>query len=399
MSRAIVLVLDSFGIGAAPDADKFGDEGADTFGHIAEYRYQQGQPLQLPNLNRLGLTEAHKEATGTYAKGFQKVETQGAYACAEELSSGKDTPSGHWELMGVPVHFEWGYFLNEENSFPNELLTQILKACALDGYLGNCHASGTEILKQLGEQHIRSGYPIFYTSADSVFQIAAHEEHFGLERLYQVCEKVRALIEPYNIGRVIARPFIGDNAGNFERTGNRKDYSVSPPRPTVLDKLRSKGGKVIAIGKISDIFAGQGVSESVKASGLNGLLTATLKAMEKAPENTLIFTNLVDFDTLYGHRRDIDGYARELETFDQWLPVIESAMKPDDVLVLTADHGCDPTWQGTDHTREFIPLLLSGQNVQAGNRGKRHSFADLGQTLCRLFDLPAMEEGKAIKLS
>lgn len=399
MSRAIVLVLDSFGIGSAPDAAKFGDNGADTFGHIAEYRQKQDHPLKIPNLTRLGLLEAHKEATGAYAKGINETKVSGAYACAAELSSGKDTPSGHWELMGVPVHFEWGYFRKKENSFPDELLTQIVNACELEGYLGNCHASGTEIIKQLGEEHIRTGYLIFYTSADSVFQIAAHEKHFGLKRLYQVCEQVRALLEPYNIGRVIARPFIGEGNDNFERTANRKDYSVLPPKPTVLDKLQQKGGDVIAIGKIADIFAGQGVTQSVKASGLDGLLKATLNAMDTAQDNTLIFTNLVDFDTLYGHRRNIEGYAAELEAFDNWLPAIQSAMKPDDVLVLTADHGCDPTWEGTDHTREYVPLLLSGQKVIAGSRGKRDSFADLGQTLCCLFDLSAMEEGEAIKLS
>ncbi|KPD20621.1 MULTISPECIES: phosphopentomutase [Idiomarina] len=398
MSRAIVVVLDSFGIGCAPDAEKFGDAGADTFGHIAEYRQKQGKPLHLPNLTRLGLFEAHKEATGFYARGHKPSALSGAYACAAEISSGKDTPSGHWELMGVPVHFEWGYFEDKENSFPAELLAQITEACELQGILGNCNASGTEIIKQLGEQHIRTGWPIFYTSADSVFQIAAHEEHFGLKRLYQVCEKVRELLEPYNIGRVIARPFVGENADTFERTANRKDYSVLPPKPTVLDKLQENAGEVIAIGKIADIFAGQGVTQSIKASGLEGLLTATLNAMETGPDNSLIFTNLVDFDTLYGHRRNIEGYASELEAFDKWLPVIESAMKPEDILVLTADHGCDPTWEGTDHTREYIPLLLSGHHVAAGNRGKRQSFADLGQTLCHLFDLPPMEEGQAIKL-
>ncbi|MDV6317129.1 phosphopentomutase [Idiomarina sp. HP20-50] len=398
MSRAIVLVLDSFGIGSAPDAAKFGDEGADTFGHIAEYRQQQGRPLQVPNLTRLGLVEAHKGATGVQAKGVNQAAVNGAYAYAAEVSSGKDTPSGHWELMGVPVHFEWGYFRDKENSFPDELLAEITEACELEGYLGNCHASGTKIIKQLGEQHIRSGRPIFYTSGDSVFQIAAHEKYFGLDRLYKVCEKVRALLEPYNIGRVIARPFLGEDAGSFERTGNRKDYSVLPPKPTVLDKLQEKGGEVIAIGKIDDIFASQGVTQAIKASGLDGLLTATLAAMGKAPDKTLVFTNLVDFDTLYGHRRNIEGYAKELEAFDQWLPKIESAMKPNDVLVLTADHGCDPTWEGTDHTREYIPLLLSGPKVLAGDRGKRDSFADLGQTLCRLFELSPMEEGEAIKL-
>lgn len=399
MSRAIVLVLDSFGIGAAPDAAQFGDQGADTFGHIAHYRAQHKQPLQLPHLTRLGLAEAHKMATGHYAPGFSFTEVTGAYACAAERSSGKDTPSGHWELMGVPVDFEWGYFRDKTDSFPHALLSDIFAACELEYSLGNCHASGTDIIARLGETHIRTGAPIFYTSGDSVFQIAAHETHFGLDALYNLCEVVRDVLEPYNIGRVIARPFTGETADEFQRTGNRRDYSLPPPQPTVLDKLSGAGGNVIAIGKIADIFAWQGVTTSVKASGLDELMNATLKTMHSAPDHSLIFTNLVDFDSLYGHRRDIEGYANELEAFDQWLPRIESAMQPDDVLVLTADHGCDPTWTGTDHTREYIPLLLSGQHVTAGSRGKRHSFADLGQTLCHLFTLSPMDAGQSIDLN
>ncbi|MGM0480469.1 MAG: phosphopentomutase [Pseudomonadota bacterium] len=396
MARAIVVVLDSFGIGSAPDAAKFGDKGADTFGHIAAYRAQQGRPLQLPNLAKLGLAEAHRGATGAYAAGFENSTAQHSYAWAAELSSGKDTPSGHWELMGVPVHFEWGYFEQQQNSFPPSLLDALIEQCDLPGVLGNCHASGTKIIEQLGEEHVKTGKPIVYTSADSVFQIAAHEQHFGLQRLYEVCETARQLLNEYNIGRVIARPFIGADRDSFERTHQRRDYAVKPPAATLLDKLKEHGGEVIAIGKIADIFAHQGISQTIKGAGSDALLDATLKAMQQAPENSLVFTNLVDFDTLYGHRRDIEGYAAELEKVDARLPQLLQAMQPDDLLVLTADHGCDPSWPGTEHTREFVPLLMAGRMLAKGSHGQRDSFADLGQTLSRLFGLPGMPEGCAM---
>lgn len=399
MARAIVVVLDSFGIGSAPDADRFGDQGADTFGHIAAVRAEQQQPLQIPNLLRLGLAEAHQQATGKRALGMPAMKVEGSYAWAAERSSGKDTPSGHWELMGVPVHFDWGYFPQPKNSFPAELLEQIIDEGALPGVLGNCHASGTTIIEQLGEEHIATGQPIVYTSADSVFQIAAHEESFGLERLYQLCQLVRERLEPYNIGRVIARPFVGDDRQNFTRTHNRRDYAVEPPAPTVLDKLIEAGGEVIAIGKIADIFAQRGVSQTVKAAGSQALIDETLTAISKADDNTLIFTNLVDFDTLYGHRRDVAGYANELEQVDKRVGELIAALEPDDLLLFTADHGCDPTWPGSDHTREFVPLLMAGGMLAPGSHGQRDSFADLGQTLCKLFSLSPMAEGKALNLT
>lgn len=405
MSRAIVLVMDSFGIGAAPDAERFGDAGADTLGHIAEAcargqaddRGRRG-PLQLPNLARLGLYHAHREATGASAAGIQLGEVDGAYAHAMEVSSGKDTPSGHWEIAGVPVRFDWGYFEDREQSFPPQLLEALIEEAALPGVLGNCHASGTEIIARLGEEHCASGKPIVYTSADSVFQIAAHEDSFGLERLLSLCETARRLLEPYNIGRVIARPFVGDDAASFQRTGNRRDYSVEPPSPTVLSKLHDAGGEVVAIGKIADIYAHCGISRLIKASGHDALMAATLAAMDEpvaSDTQRLIMTNFVDFDMVYGHRRDVSGYAAALEAFDQQLPALLERLTDDDLLVITADHGCDPTWQGSDHTREFIPVLASGAGLTAGSLGRRQSFADIGQSLASYFGLAPMADGES----
>ncbi|MBR9770418.1 MAG: phosphopentomutase [Gammaproteobacteria bacterium] len=405
MSRAIVLVMDSFGIGAAPDAERFGDAGADTLGHIAEAcargqaddRGRRG-PLQLPNLARLGLYHAHREATGASAAGIQLGEVDGAYAHAMEVSSGKDTPSGHWEIAGVPVRFDWGYFEDREQSFPPLLLKALIEEAALPGVLGNCHASGTEIIARLGEEHCASGKPIVYTSADSVFQIAAHEDSFGLERLLSLCETARRLLEPYNIGRVIARPFVGDDAASFQRTGNRRDYSVEPPSPTVLSKLHDAGGEVVAIGKIADIYAHCGISRLIKASGHDALMAATLAAMDEpvaSDTQRLIMTNFVDFDMVYGHRRDVSGYAAALEAFDRQLPALLERLTDDDLLVITADHGCDPTWQGSDHTREFIPVLASGAGLPAGSLGRRQSFADIGQSLASYFGLAPMADGES----
>ncbi|WP_417362186.1 phosphopentomutase [Gallaecimonas pentaromativorans] len=396
MKRAIVLVLDSFGIGATSDAGRFGDEGADTLGAIARYRAAAGKPLQLPNLARLGLFHAHSESAGSVAAGVSlPVEVTGAFGYAEELSSGKDTPSGHWEIAGVPVLFEWGYFLDKENSFPQALLDELVAGAALPGYLGNCHASGTTILEKLGQQHIDSGKPIFYTSADSVFQIAAHEQHFGLERLYALCELARARLAPYNIGRVIARPFVGSLETGFERTGKRRDYAVEPPSPTVLNKLLDAGGEVVSVGKIADIYAHSGISRKVKATGIDALFDATLAEVARAGDNSLVFTNFVDFDSSYGHRRDIAGYADALEAFDARLPELQAQLGGDDLLVLTADHGCDPSWPGSDHTREHIPVLASGAGLVPGSLGKRHSFADIGQSLAAYFGLPAMDFGQS----
>lgn len=408
MTRAIVLVLDSFGIGSAPDAETFGDTGADTLGHIAEAcaagkadTAERSGPLTLPNMARLGLFHAHHNSTGSVAAGVTLPEAlNGAYAHAQEISSGKDTPSGHWEIAGVPVRFDWGYFTPKTESFPPALLEAIIRDAGLPGVLGNCHASGTEVIARLGDEHVASGKPIVYTSADSVFQIAAHETHFGLERLYALCETVRELLAPYNIGRVIARPFTGDTADTFARTGNRRDYSIEPPAPTVLQKLADAGGEVVSIGKIADIYAHCGITHKRKASGHDALMDATLEEVARTATGhtstpTLIMTNFVDFDSVYGHRRDIAGYAAALEHFDARLPELTAVLGDDDLLLLTADHGCDPSWHGTEHTREYVPVLVRGAGLAPGNLGERATFADIGQSLAGYFGLAAFDDGES----
>ncbi|MEQ9901859.1 phosphopentomutase [Pectobacterium punjabense] len=406
MKRAYIMVLDSFGIGSSADAERFGDVGSDTLGHIAQAcaagTADKGRSgtLHLPNLSRLGLGKAAEASTGTFPVGLDEhADIIGAYAHASEISSGKDTPSGHWEIAGVPVLFDWGYFKDEENSFPQALLDKLVKRANLPGYLGNCHSSGTVILDQLAEEHMKTGKPIFYTSADSVFQIACHEETFGLDKLYELCEIAREELTEgnYNIGRVIARPFIGDKPGNFERTGNRHDLAVEPPAPTILKKMvDEKGGEVVSVGKIADIYAQVGITKKVKATGLDALFDATLKEMDSAGDNTIVFTNFVDFDSAYGHRRDIPGYAAALELFDRRLPELMSRVKGDDILILTADHGCDPSWHGTDHTRENVPVLIYGPKVKPGSYGHRETFADIGQTVATYFGLSPMDYGKSI---
>ncbi len=396
MSRAIILVMDSFGIGATEDAEKFGDVGANTFGSIATVRARAGKPLKLPNLTKLGLIGAATESSGRMPAGCESdAEVIGAYGFAAELSSGKDTPSGHWEIAGVPVLFDWGYFTDKKNTFPKDLLEKLIERAELPGVLGNCHASGTTIIADLGDEHMRSGKPIVYSSADSVFQIACHEESFGLQKLYDLCDVARELVDEYNIGRVIARPFIGNDASDFARTGNRRDLTVPPPSDTLLDKLVASGGDVISVGKISDIYAHRGVTEKVKATGNAALFDATLNALDGAGDRTIVFTNFVDFDMLYGHRRDVDGYAEALEYFDVRLPELLEKMNDDDFLVICADHGCDPTWPGSDHTREHIPVLAYGAKVAAGSIGKRDTFADIGQSIAAFFELPSMDYGES----
>lgn len=393
--RAIILVLDSFGIGATADADKFGDVGADTFGHIAQARAESSAgPLQLPNLARLGLFHAGQESTGEFSPGYDpETEVIGAYGYAAELSSGKDTPSGHWEIAGVPVLYDWGYFTGKEQAFPQELLDELIERADLPGVLGNCHASGTTIIAELGDEHVASGKPIVYTSADSVFQIACHEEAFGLDRLYELCDIARELVDKYNIGRVIARPFIGDGPDTYARTGNRRDLTTPPHAPTVLDKLVESGGDVVSVGKISDIYAHMGITKKVKASGNEALFEATLKAMKEAGDRSIVFTNFVDFDMLFGHRRDVEGYASALEYLDGRLPEVLEKMEEGDLLILCADHGCDPTWPGSDHTRENIPVLAYGAGVTPGSLGRRETFADIGQSLATHFGLAPMDYG------
>lgn len=406
MKRTFIMVLDSFGIGASKDAEKFGDTGSDTLGHIAaacargDADVGRQGPLNLPNLTRLGLAKAAEASTGKIPDGMDgNAEITGAYAYASELSSGKDTPSGHWEIAGVPVLFDWGYFSDTTNSFPQKLLDKLVERANLPGYLGNCHSSGTVVLDELGEEHMKTGKPIFYTSADSVFQIACHEETFGLDRLYELCEIAREELTAgdYNIGRVIARPFIGDKAGHFERTGNRHDLAVEPPAPTILKKLvDEKNGQVVSVGKIADIYAQVGITKKVKATGLNALFDATIQEMKLAGDNTIVFTNFVDFDSAYGHRRDVPGYAGALELFDRRMPELLELVKEDDIIIFTADHGCDPTWRGTDHTREHIPVLIYGPKVKPGSLGYRDTFADIGQTVAKYFDLSPMDYGKSM---
>ena len=396
MTRAFILLLDSFGIGAAPDAQAFGDAGANTLGHIARWAEGQRAPLALPNLERLGLGAAAATACGQWPAGF--VLRQGfaaAHGAARERSTGKDTQSGHWEITGLPVEFEWGYFPSTTPSFPQALTDALQAQAGVAGFLGNCHASGTEIINRLGDEHCASGKPIIYTSGDSVFQIAAHEQHFGLERLYRACEAAFELVKPYNIGRVIARPFVGAD-GNYRRTANRHDYAVAPHGATLLDHVISAGGEVIALGKISDIFAGQGVSRVIKGADNMALFDALLRATDEAGDGSLTFVNFVDFDQSFGHRRDVAGYAQALRELDLRLPEFMAKLRPGDLAVITADHGCDPTWPGSDHTREHIPMLFFGPDVQGRTLDVSSSFSDIGQTLAHHLCIPSLAHGRSV---
>lgn len=399
--RAFLCVLDSFGIGQAEDAP-VRDRGADTFGHIARLAadgradregLRQG-PLKLPNLSRLGLTLASEASTGAVLPMAAPDRIEGLHGYAVETSRGTDTPSGHWEMLGLPVDYDWGYF-PETNSFPPELTDALIARGGLPGLLGNRHASGTTIIEELGEEHLRTGKPILYTSADSVLQIAAHEEAFGLERLYALCAVARALADPYRVGRVIARPFTGADAASFKRTKNRRDFATPPHGPTLLDVASGAGRAVIAMGKVPDIFAHSGVTTAIKAGDNLDMFKAVLQAQETAPDGALVVANFNDFDSLYGHRRDIAGYAAALETFDAWLPAMRAGLKPGDVMVISADHGCDPTWAGSDHTREHVPVLAFGPGVAAGDIGRRDTFADIGQSLAQHLNLPPLKAGRA----
>ena len=406
MSRTVILLLDSFGIGYAHDAAAYGDKGADTLGHISEWlaknpRSEGGEvrPLQLPHLAERGLEAAAVLSRGEkLAAPLGAEHTIGAYTYAQEVSKGKDTLSGHWEISGVPVTFDWGYFPNVPHCFPQELVAALIEKGKLPGVLGECHASGTEIIKELGEEHMRSGKPIIYTSADSVLQIAAHEEAFGLERLYELCKIAYELVRPYNIARIIARPFVGTCAADFTRTTNRHDYAVPAPESTLLDKMVAAGGSVYAVGKIADIFAHRGITKHYAAGGLDKLVEATKQAVSEAPDNSIVFTNFVDFDSSYGHRRDIQGYGEALEYFDSRLPEITALLKPEDLLLLTADHGNDPSWTGTDHTREKIPVLFSGAGVQCEELPPLATFADIGATIAKFMGIEKTFTGEPVKL-
>lgn len=402
LGRACILLMDSLGIGASLDAQRYGDESANTFGHIhkacaegfADKAGQRQGELRIPNLTRLGLYHAAVASSGLALVDLAKLKDPlGYYGYAVEQSLGKDTPSGHWELAGVPVNFEWGYFSKKEGScFPAKLIDDLVAQGGLPGVLGEKHASGTVIIEELGEEHLKSGKPIVYTSADSVFQVAAHEDSFGLQRLYEVCEIARKLVDEYQIGRVIARPFTG-KPGKFLRTGNRRDYATLPPAPTLLDKLKEAQREVIAIGKVADIFAHQGLTKTIKADGNQALFAETLMALAEAPAGSLIFTNFVDFDSLYGHRRDVIGYARALEQFDAQLFHLEGLLKANDIVVIAADHGCDPSLPGSDHTREHIPVLVFGPGLKSQFIGRRETFADIGQSLAEHLQIEPLLHG------
>jgi phosphopentomutase len=367
--RALLLVLDSVGIGHAPDADEYGDAGADTLGHILE----RVPEMQLPHLCQLGLPDLI--SGGTY---FRMSHYAGNFGKMQELSAGKDTTTGHWEIAGVVLDEPFAVY----ERFPDELVRAIEREAGVQ-FIGNYAQSGTTILAELGAEHVRTGKPILYTSADSVLQIAAHEEVMRIDRLYDLCTVARQRADRFRIGRVIARPFTGPE-GNFARTSRRHDFSMEPPR-TVLNAISERGLPVIGIGKISDIFAGQGVTQSFPTNDNTDGMKRIAEAWELL-EAGLIFVNLVDFDMLHGHRRDIVGYARALEQFDRWLGKFISKVLPDDLVIITADHGNDPTYSGTDHTREQVPLFVLHQR-ETRNLGTRETFADVAATLTDYFKL------------
>ena len=389
MARAFLVVIDSVGIGGAPDADQFfngdlPDTGANTVAHIA-----QTAGLQVPVMDALGLGAAVKLASGEDAPGMGTAPT-GGWGAATEVSQGKDTPSGHWELAGVPVPWDWHVFPDVQPAFPDEVVAQICAAAGTDGILGNRHSSGTTIIKEEGEAHLKTGWPICYTSADSVLQIAAHEEHFGLDRLLKLCADIAPLLHEMKVGRVIARPFVGE-PGNFKRTSNRKDFAISPPSPTICDYVQDAGRKVYAVGKIGDIFSMRGIDDLRKGRD-DALMGHISDLVDEADDGALVFANLVEFDSEFGHRRDPKGYAGHLEWFDAELGRILPRLRPDDLLIVTADHGNDPTWSGTDHTRERVPVLVHG--IGARELGQL-AFTDVAASIAAHLGVKYNGEGRS----
>ena len=401
MARAFLVVMDSVGCGGAQDAAKFfngdvPDAGANTLAHIAREcaagRANEGREgaLRMPNLDALGLGAAVRLASGEDAAGLG-AEPTGLWGAVSEVSMGKDTPSGHWELAGVPVPWDWHYFPDTRPSFPDNLVADVMRLAGVDGILGNCHASGTAIIEELGAEHMRSGWPICYTSADSVFQIAAHEETFGLDRLYALCEALAPILHKMNVGRVIARPFVGNEKQGFTRTTNRHDYAMAPPAPTLCDWVQDAGRHVYAVGKIGDIFSRHGIDEGRKGAD-KALMGHLLDLADEAVDGSLTFANLVEFDSLFGHRRDVSGYARALEWFDSCLPELLGKMRDGDLILFTADHGNDPTWVGGDHTRERVPVIGYGLGLKAiGLRG----FVDVAASVADHLGVPSQGTGKS----
>jgi phosphopentomutase len=400
MRRAILMVMDSVGCGGAPDAAAFGDEGANTLGHIVQAcaagRAEDGRsgPLRVPNMERLGLGAAIRAASAIDLPGMDAA-PEGIHGAATEVSRGKDTPSGHWELAGVPVPWDWHYFPRTDPAIPPEVTGPMIERAGLPGTLCNAHSSGMPVLRDFGEEHVRTGKPILYTSADSVLQIAAHEAHFGLERLYALCRMTAEIVHPMRVGRVIARPFVGETAATFTRTPNRKDFAIAPPEPTLLDRVVAAGGRTHAVGKIGDIFAHRGISTQAKGKDDMVLIDRTLEALDAAGDGDFIFANYVDFDTLHGHQRDVSGYARALEAFDARLPEVLGQLREGDLLFLTADHGNDPTWAGTDHTRERVPVLGWGPGMAMPRDIGVVGFADVGETLAAHLGLAPGRHGRS----
>jgi len=395
--RAFILVLDSLGVGGAPDAARYGDLGADTVGHIAE-RCARGEAdqaglrhgtLRVPVLASIGLGQACRRATGGTPPGLELARwSHGRAGCAEERSLGNDSQTGHWEIAGVPVESAWGHFPDREHSFPDWLLEALCARGGIPGVLGNCHASGTTIVQELGAEHLRTGKPIVYTSSDSVFQIAAHEEAFGLERLHALCRLARELVDPLRVGRVIARPFTGTPTTGFRRTRNRRDYGVTPPDGTLLRRAVADRREVVSVGKIGDLFCHDATGREHKTGNNDDVWDRTLDAARSVADGGLVFSNFVDFDTLFGHRRDVAGYAAALEAFDQRLAGFLASLRQGDLAIITGDHGCDPTWRGSDHTRECVPVLAFGPAAGHGDLGRRESFADMAATVASHLGLP-----------
>ena len=389
--RAFLIVMDSVGIGGAPDADQFfngdlPDTGANTVAHIA-----QAQPLHMPNLARLGLGAAVRLASGQDAPGLM-VTPQGLWGAATEISRGKDTPSGHWEIAGVPVPWDWHYFPNSTPAFPPEVTARICDLAGTEGIMANCHAPGTQVIEDFGADHIRTGWPICYTSVDSVLQIAAHEDHFGLDRLIGLCEALAPSLHAMRVGRVIARPFLGEAPGTFRRTGNRRDFAIAPPGRTILDIAQGAGRVTHAIGKIGDIFSHRGITRLHKGKSDADLADHLIRLGRDAEPGSLTFANFVEFDTNFGHRRDIPGYAAQLDWFDGVAGRFLATLRPGDLAIFTADHGNDPSWAGTDHTRERVAVL--GHGLGAQNIGLV-GFSDIGASTLAHLGLPPPDHGRS----
>lgn len=391
--------MDSVGCGGAPDAADFGDAGANTLGHIAlacaEGRAEEGRsgPLRMPVLDRLGLGAAIRLASGLKAPGLgARGAPEGLWGAATEVSRGKDTPSGHWELAGVPVPWKWHYFPDEIPAFPPEITAEVCRLAGTAGILGNCHASGVPIIEEHCAAHLRTGWPICYTSADSVFQIAAHEEAFGLDRLLKLCADLAPMLHAMRVGRVIARPFTGTLETGFNRTANRRDFAVAPPAPTLLDWAHDAGRVTHAVGKIGDIFSHRGITKLHKGQSDAALFDHLIRLAGEAEDGSLTFANFVEFDSLYGHRRDVSGYARALEGFDARAGAFLDLMRPGDLAVFTADHGNDPTFRGSDHTRERVPVLAAGRG--AGEIGLR-GYVDVAASVATHLGLPHHGPGRS----